>query len=454
MSDTSVGQSTKVNGTNAANTTTGTTTADKVDAKAGSDTGLGGAGDDWVKGGSGDDNVDGGAGSDRVDGGAGNDRLIYKVGENTGATDTYDGGSGTNRLVLQMTRAEWMRDDIQADVAAFLVYLATASTGTNSSKGFTFTAFKLTVTKVSALDVFVDGVQQDPRDEAITAVADSWLAATEHSSIAGNVVANDLVPDLVRAVEVVQGPAKGALALNADGSFVYNPGNDFNALAEGETAQATFTYKVTDADRDSTTAQVTLTITGTNDAPIANADTGTTNENDSITVNVLANDTDVDTSDTHTVKTATLTSGLGAVAVTNNQVQWTPGTAYDYLAVGETAAVGISYTQSDNHNASATSSLALTVKGTNDVPVANTDAAVTDENTGITVNVLGNDTDLDTSDTHTVKAVSVTTGLGGVAITNNQVQWTPGAVYDSLALGETATVAIAYTQSDNNNATA
>lgn len=451
---TTTGQSTKVNGTNASNITTGTATADKVDAKAGNDTGLGGAGNDWVKGGAGDDNVDGGAGSDRVDGGAGNDRLIYKLAENTGATDTYDGGSGTNRLVLQMTRAEWMMDSVQADVAAFLTYLATASTGTNSSKGFKFSAFDLTVTRVQGLEVWVDGVQLDPRDEAVTAVADKWTTATEHSPVSGNVTTNDAVPDLVRAVETVQAPTKGTLALSSDGSFVYNPGNDFNSLAQGETAQTGFTYKVTDADRDSATAQVTITVTGTNDVPVAVADTGTTKENDSITVNVLANDTDVDTSDTHSLQSVSITKGQGTVAIANNQLQWSPGTSYDYLAVGETATVTIGYTQSDNHNATASSTLTLTVNGTNDVPVANADTAATDENTAITVNVLANDIDVDKSDTHTVKNATLTSGLGTVSVTNNQVQWTPGKAYDSLALGETAQVGIAYTQSDNNGATA
>jgi large repetitive protein len=48
----------------------------------------------------------------------------------------------------------------------------------------------------------VDGLELDPRDEAVVVRADA-ITATEHtSSIAINLLANDLVPDLVRSVTV------------------------------------------------------------------------------------------------------------------------------------------------------------------------------------------------------------------------------------------------------------
>lgn len=259
---------------------------------------------DWVKGGPGDDFLDGGAGNDKVDGGAGNDRLLYVVGDNAGATDSYDGGSGDNTLILSMTRAEWMRDDIQADLAAFLQFLTSEAPNANgqmSSKGFTFASLGLQVRRVSNVEVLVDGVPQDPHDEAVVAVDDSAIAATEHSELTGDVTINDLVPDLVRAVELVNGPAKGSLTLETNGTWRYDPGMAFDTLAQGESEIATFTYRVSDADRDNANAIVTLTINGTNDAPVAVDDSGSADENEVLQVAVLDNDTDVDTSDTHTV---------------------------------------------------------------------------------------------------------------------------------------------------------
>jgi len=445
----------QVNGSNKDEQVTGTAASEKVDAKAGNDVAQGGAGNDRVKGGSGADVIDGGAGSDTVEGGSGNDRLVYRLAENAGATDVYDGGAHTDTLELRLTRAEWMRDDVQTDIAAYLVFLSgSLAPGQSEGQGFTFKAFGLTARRFEKLEVFVDGTAQDPRDETVTARDDSWTTAGEHDVVAGTVLGNDEVPDLVRSVDLVSGPARGSLVLDSNGSFSFNPGNDFNALAQGESADVSFTYRVSDADRDSATAVARIRVTGTNDAPVANADTATTDENSAVTANVLGNDTDVDTSDTRTVTTASIGSGLGSVAVVNNQVEWTPGTAYDSLAVGESAAVQVNYTMRDNHGAEASSRLSITVQGRNDAPVANADTATTDENSAVTANVLGNDTDVDTSDTRTVNSASIGSGLGSVAIVNNQVEWTPGTAYDYLAVGESAAVQINYTMRDNHDAQA
>lgn len=462
-----------VNGSNSDESLTGGATAEQVDAKVGTDTATGGAGDDWVKGGEGNDSVDGGAGSDRVDGNAGNDKLIYKVGENAGAKDVYDGGSGTNTLVLEMTRDEWMRDDIQADIAALLRFLASTApnaNGANSSSGFKFTSVGLEVRRIAAVEVRVDGVAQDPRDEPVDAVNDAQVTATEHSVITADVTDNDSVPDLVRAVELVTAPAKGTLTLSADGNFSYDPGMAFDTLAVGQSATASFTYRVSDADRDSDTATNTITITGTNDAPIANADSGSTDENQTLKVDVLANDTDVDQGDKHTVTLASVATGLGTVAIVDNQVQWTPGKDYDYLAVNETAQVTLKYTQSDGNGGSDSDLLTITVVGSNDKPVASDDSASTGENAVATVDVLANDTDLDKSDTHVVTLATLATGQvatggldskvtaepggqGSVAIVANKVQWTPGSDFDYLGQGDSAGVTINYTLSDNHAAT-
>ncbi|MGB4248205.1 MAG: Ig-like domain-containing protein, partial [Pseudohongiellaceae bacterium] len=119
------------------------------------------------------------------------------------------------------------------------------------------------------------------------------------------------------------------------------------------------------------------------------------------------------------------------------------------------------------------STLTITVVGSNDAPVANADTASADENQTLMVDVLVNDTDVDASDTHTLQSVTLAAGPGGtdlqvnqetksaalgvnqgaVAIVDNQIEWNPGADFDHLALNETATVVIDYTMSDNNGAT-
>ena len=67
-------------------------------------------------------------------------------------------------------------------------------------------------------------------------------------------LANDTDPDgdpLTAAL--VSGPGNGSLALNADGSFSYQPNEDF-------VGQDSFTYAANDGTADSNVATVTITV--------------------------------------------------------------------------------------------------------------------------------------------------------------------------------------------------
>jgi len=356
---------------------------DRLHGGPGDDTLSGGAGNDRLDGNPGDDLLDGGAGNDRVDGKSGNDAATYVMGENAGATDSYDGGSGIDTLRLEFTRDEWMQDDVQADIAAYLQFLAQhidPESGQADGERFHFSSFDLTARKFENLVVVVDGVELDPRDEAVDAVDDTATIEENQTLLNGSVLGNDAVPDLIRAVTLVSGPSSGTLTFGStpvgqlynpatDGLFSFDPGTDFDYLAVGEQTTVTFVYQVEDADHDTDTATMTIVITGTNDGPVAVADTGATEENTGLTVDVLANDTDVDLSDTHTVDSAAVVSGGGVATVVGNMVHFEPGSDFDSLAVGETATVVIEYAMSDNHGAISSSTVTIVVTGSNDAPV-------------------------------------------------------------------------------------
>ncbi|MCA9237762.1 MAG: hypothetical protein KDA44_19950, partial [Planctomycetales bacterium] len=122
---------------------------------AGRDTLRGQSGDDWMYGGSGDDKLiggtgidilEGGAGDDRVYGGKGNDQFLYVMAANTGASDEYHGNKGFDTLVLNLSRDEWFQADVQADIQAYLAFLAAhTDPATEQADGetFQFTAFDL-----------------------------------------------------------------------------------------------------------------------------------------------------------------------------------------------------------------------------------------------------------------------------------------------------------------------
>ena len=196
-----------------------------------------------------------------------------------------------------------------------------------------------------------------------------------------------------------------------------------------------------------------MTVTGTNDGPTAVADTASTAENTIATIDVLANDSDPDTSDTLSITAANITGGNGSVSIGSNQLQYDPGSNYDYLAVGESATVTIDYTISDGNGGTDTATATVTVTGSNDGPTAVADAASTAENTIATIDVLANDSDPDTSDTLSITAANITGGNGSVSIVSGQLQYDPGSNYDYLAVGESVTVTIDYTISDGNGGT-
>src|SRR5436853_238950 len=114
---------------------------------------------------------------------------------------------------------------------------------------------------------------------------------------------------------------------------------------------------------------VDVTITGTNDGPVAVADVAAGTENQTLTIDVLANDTDVDDGHAFTLTSVSAPSGQGTASVVGNQVQFHPGTDFDHLAQGVTAHVTLSYAMQDEFGAASSSTVDVTITGTNDGPV-------------------------------------------------------------------------------------
>ncbi|WP_108945282.1 VCBS domain-containing protein [Shewanella halifaxensis] len=285
----------------------------------------------------------------------------------------------------------------------------------------------------------------------------------------------------------------GTLTINADGSYMFVAnGAASQALADGETAQTVFTYTATDGTTPLTTT-LTITITGTNDAPVLAPDVNSVNEDATLTVGaaqgVLANDTDADDSDTLTVTgilngttgTATAVSDGNPGVITNEYGTLTinadgsytfvaNGAASQALADGETAQTVFTYTATDG-TTPLTTTLTITITGTNDAPVLAPDVNSVNEDATLTVGaaqgVLANDTDADDSDTLTVtgilngttgSATAVSDGNPGV-ITNEYGTLTinadgsytfvaNGAASQALADGETAQTVFTYTATD------
>jgi len=220
-----------------------------------------GTGDDTITSGAGDAVVDSGTGNDTVTTGAGNDLVSYHVTGNASHHNMFTAAAGIDTLNLVMTRAEWMSDAVQTDVASYLSFLAAnkGPSGENNATSYAFTAFGLTTSGFENLQVHVDGVSVDPANpnEAPVANNDQWIdniaqPNTVAPSIDINVLANDT--DVDRGAHLSVSSFSGfsahgaAITLNPDGTLHYDPtvSAELLALSHGTDVHDSFTYQAQD----------------------------------------------------------------------------------------------------------------------------------------------------------------------------------------------------------------
>jgi len=421
----------------------------------GNDTLTGGAGDDVLKGGKGNDTLTGGTGNDTIDGGKGDDLGIYTMQENLGSVDYYDGGKGFDTLRLNLTYGEFLDAGVQADIAAFEAYISATETDhehghghghdDEESSGFHFTSMNLTADDWEALDIHLINTAPQAQDDA--------ASTNEDSAIVIDVLVNDTDTDHLDVLNidtVIISSGLGSASI-INNQIVFDPGQDYQFLANGETSTVALTYTISDLAGTTSSATVSVVVTGTNDAPTATALIGGIGEDDlSTTIDVAPVISDPDFSDTLSITANTGLTGWTA-SVAGTFITFTPPAgAYNHLAIGESTTEVFSYTVNDGNGGNATNTATVTITGANDGPVAIADSGATLNDATVTIDVLGNDTDADTSDTHTVDTVTVGDGLGTATIVGNQVIYDPGTDYDYLIKGETATVTLNYSMSDNN----
>jgi VCBS repeat-containing protein len=207
-------------------------------------------------------------------------------------------------------------------------------------------------------------------------------------------------------------------------------------LAEGETLTQYYDVTVDEGHVGGDTTQtVTVTLTGVNDAPVIDAADafGSVFEDFSSTAQETADGNidfaDVDLADAHSV--AFQPAGLGYIGSFETQfvqdstgtgagsVAWTfavDNAALQYLGEGETLTQDYAVTVDDGHfGGTATQFVEVTIVGTNDGPVAMDDAAAVQEDGTLiaTGNVLGNDSDVDTTDVLSVADPRTQSGTYG-----------------------------------------
>ena len=202
----------------------------------------------------------------------------------------------------------------------------------------------------------------------------------------------------------------GVMAMAPDGTYTYTIDNadpDTNGLALGETRTETFTVYVSDGRGGLATQEITVTLTGTNDRPelsIANAAQGIHEDTASVGGTFAVQDPDSDSGQNQTFHIeggsntpaadgtspsdgshsatgstdATFTTDYGKLTLDPATGQWTyalnnASDKVQQLNAGETKVETFEVTVTDEHGATSTQTITVTITGTNDIPVIDTD---------------------------------------------------------------------------------
>lgn len=202
----------------------------------------------------------------------------------------------------------------------------------------------------------------------------------------------------------------GVMAMAPDGTYTYTIDNadpDTNGLALGETRTETFTVYVSDGRGGLATQEITVTLTGTNDRPelsIANAAQGIHEDTASVGGTFAVQDPDSDSGQNQTFHIeggsntpaadgtspsdgshsaigstdATFTTDYGKLTLDPATGQWTyalnnASDKVQQLNAGETKVETFEVTVTDEHGATSIQTITVTITGTNDIPVIDTD---------------------------------------------------------------------------------
>ena len=261
----------------------------------------------------------------------------------------------------------------------------------------------------------------------------------------------------------------GSLTLNADGTYTYTLNNAsplVQGLGTGESVTDAFTYTVSDGHGGTASNTLTVTINGTEDLPVLTPATASVREDVQLTASgVVPPPFDADIRDTLTFTAKANEAGRFGTLTLNADGTYTYTlnnslSAVQALGVGETLTDVFQYTVTDSQGGSSSSTLTVTINGTNDVPTVAASVASVTEDTKITASgILPTPQDTDIHDPLAFTPKVAEAGLYGklTLAANGSYTYTLNnslPAVQRLGVGETATDTFTYTVSDGHGGTA
>ncbi|MBC8196803.1 MAG: tandem-95 repeat protein, partial [Candidatus Marinimicrobia bacterium] len=255
---------------------------------------------------------------------------------------------------------------------------------------FTYTASDLSglTSEISTITITINGVNDIPISYDLS------IETNEDTEIEGIVPeATDIDSDGINlnGYTLIDDVLNGNLIFNNNGSFVFNPQNDFQYLLNEESTQISFTYISTDLNGgESNISTVDILITGINDNPITYNSFFITDEDSEIEQNV-PNATDVDFNG-FDENSYTLINNVSNGSLDFNpdgSFTFNPQNDFQYLSVDELTSVSFSYTVTDMSGlVSNESIITISINGINDAPISYNSIEETDEDTELIGSVL------------------------------------------------------------------
>jgi len=248
------------------------------------------------------------------------------------------------------------------------------------------------LTDVGTISISVSAVNDAPvaLDISVTTAEDTAKTIDVNSLISdADIETNE--DSISVTVATGDGPKNGSYTFSGT-QFIYTPKADFNGTDS-------ITYTVTDTQGAKDTGTISLTITAVNDQPTTKNDTATTAEDTLVTIDVLYNDADVDTDGALNATPAAKitidsvgTATHGTTKIVGDAITYLPNANYN-------GTDSFTYTVTDGE-LKKSANVSVSISQVNDPIVAKDDEATTPDEDPVTIDVLANDTDVDTDETN------------------------------------------------------
>ncbi len=227
------------------------------------------------------------------------------------------------------------------------------------------------------------------------------------------VLANDVDGDAGSFASLVAGPSVGRISLTAEGSFTYESGPDF-------VGDDSFQYRIVSPVGVSEPIDVLISVRDESAvAPLAEVDEATVDEDASVLIDVLANDSDSDGDIDRTTLSIDPGPSAGVALVVGELIRYTP--------FGDTNGTdSFTYEICDLTELCDTATVTITVTPVNDAPVAVNDTVTATGTTPVSIDVLGNDTDVDSTLTASIIVTQPSKGAA-VGLASGAIRYTASA---------------------------